>query len=113
MIGDKSVYERYGDTCTPIIGRYPYNVRSYCVYAQGIIKLVSQAPIDLQATFDNVDREKLWEIMEEKIINADLIKKMRKIYKNTKVTIKIKGGLIKRFTVEKGIRQRCVMSLII
>lgn len=66
--------------------------------------------IDLKAAFDNVDREILWKIMEEKEIKTGLIRRMRKIYEDTEVTIRSKEGLTRRFRVKKGVRQGCVMS---
>lgn len=40
--------------------------------------------IDLKAAFDNIDRKKLWEILEEKDINKRLIWRMKKIYEDTR-----------------------------
>lgn len=49
----------------------------------------------------------------KKGINAGLIKKIKDLYKETDVTIKIKEGLTRRFTVKKGIRQGCMISSVL
>lgn len=57
--------------------------------------------IDLKAAFDNVNREKLWEIMEEKEISTDLIKRIRKIYEDADVRIRTKDGVTRGFSASK------------
>lgn len=47
--------------------------------------------------------------MEEKGIKAELIRRVRKIYEDTEVTIRSKEGLTRRFRV-KSVRQSCVMN---
>lgn len=48
--------------------------------------------MDFKAEFDNVNRKKLWEILEEKKINRKIIKWLKKIYEETKVTVRTKEG---------------------
>ncbi|XP_020285268.1 golgin subfamily A member 6-like protein 6 [Pseudomyrmex gracilis] len=66
--------------------------------------------IDLKAAFDNVDRKKLWKILEKKGISEGLIKRMKNIYAETEVMIRTEKSLIKSFLVNKGVRQGCVLS---
>ncbi|XP_024891452.1 trichohyalin-like [Temnothorax curvispinosus] len=66
--------------------------------------------VDLKAAFDNVDREILWKIMEEKEVERSLINKIKEIYKETEVTIRTKDGFTRCFKTKKGVRQGCVMS---
>lgn len=66
--------------------------------------------IDLKAVFDNVDREKLWKIMEEKDIDKNLIEKIKGLYKETNGMIRTKEGYAGKFRMTKGLRQGCVMS---
>lgn len=49
----------------------------------------------------------------KKGINAGLIKKIKDLYEETDVTIKIKEGLTRRFTVKKGIKQGCMISSVL
>ncbi|XP_020297358.1 uncharacterized protein LOC109861916 [Pseudomyrmex gracilis] len=65
--------------------------------------------IDLKAAFDNVDREKLWKILEKKGVSG-LIKRMKNIYAETEVVVRTEKGLTKSFMVNKGVRQGCVLS---
>lgn len=49
--------------------------------------------VGVKAAFDNVDREKLWKIMEEK---SKLTNGIKNIFKDTKITISTKKGYTKR-----------------
>lgn len=66
--------------------------------------------VDLKAAFDTVKREKLWRILTEKGINEKLIRRIKKIYEETNITIRTKEGLTSAFRTTKGLRQRCVLS---
>jgi hypothetical protein len=48
--------------------------------------------IDYEKAYDNVNRDKLWEMMENKIPNY-LLNTMKCIYRNTKVRIIFKYGI--------------------
>lgn len=48
--------------------------------------------------------------MKEKGVSTGLIERIKGIYQETEVRIKVKDGLTKRFETRKGIRQGCVMS---
>lgn len=58
----------------------------------------------------NVDRAKLWDILEEKGINKNLEWRMKKIYEITKASVSGKDDNSKSFRIEKGVRQGCVLS---
>lgn len=68
---------------------------------------------DIKAAFDNVRREKLWEILIEKGIDGTLIERLRSSYKKMRTTVKIKKGLTNEFVTRKGVRQGCVLSLLL
>lgn len=65
--------------------------------------------VDLKAAFDRIDREKLWRIMEEKGINNKMIGRVKKMYENTEVMVRINEG-IQGFRTRKSVRQGYVMS---
>jgi hypothetical protein len=65
---------------------------------------------DLSSAFDNVDRKKLWEILERKNINSRIIERIKEIYRDTKAAIRTKEGLLEQFKTNKGVRQGCVLS---
>lgn len=66
--------------------------------------------IDLKAAFDNVDRDILWDILENKGVDSTLIKRIKKIYEHNEVLVRTKDGVTRSFIVNKGVRQGCVMS---
>ncbi|XP_029155674.1 uncharacterized protein LOC114928591 [Nylanderia fulva] len=66
-----------------------------------------------QAAFDNVDRERLWNILTNKGLNKDLIWRIRKIYEDTEATVRTMDGVTKSFNIGKGVRQGCVLSPIL
>lgn len=49
--------------------------------------------VDLKAAFDRIDREKLWRIMEEKGIDNKMIGRVKKMYENTEVMVRINEGI--------------------
>lgn len=49
--------------------------------------------MDLKAVCDRIDREKLWRIMEEKGINNKMIGRVKKMYENTEVMVRINEGI--------------------
>jgi hypothetical protein len=69
--------------------------------------------VDLRAAFDNVNREKLWELMERWSINGNVIDRLRGIYRETMATIRTKEGLSEEIKTRKGVRQGCVLSPIL
>lgn len=51
--------------------------------------------------------------VEEKEIKKSLIRKIKKIYEGMKMVIRSKKGLSRYFKMQKGVRQGCVMNLIL
>lgn len=66
--------------------------------------------VDLKVAFDNVDREKLWEILERKGIDRRLIMRLKRIYVGTRSVVRTKDGLSDKFVTRKGVKQGCVLS---
>lgn len=65
--------------------------------------------MDFKAAFDNVNRRRLWEILGEKGIKKELIRRLEKI-ESTVMAVRTKEGLSSRFEVKKGVKQGCVLS---
>lgn len=65
--------------------------------------------VDSSSVFDNVNRKKLWETLEEKNINRRLIERM-KIYRDIRAAIRTKERLSKKFKMKKKVRQECVLN---
>jgi len=68
--------------------------------------------IDYEKAYDNVNRDKLWEMMDNKI-PKHLLNKIKCIYKNTKVRIKFNYGISEPIHTNKGVRQGCGLSLVL
>lgn len=69
--------------------------------------------VDLRAAFDNIRREKLWKIMEDKGVNRKMVRKVEKIYEETEATIRPKDGLTEVFKIKKGVKQGCALSTLL
>lgn len=66
--------------------------------------------VDLKAAFDNVNRVKLWSLLERNKISEALIERLKELYKDTEITVWTKKGLTEAFKTTKGVRQGCVLS---
>ena len=65
--------------------------------------------IDYKKAYDNVNRDKLWEMMDNKIPNY-LLNTIKCIYRNTKIRIKFNDGISEPIHINKGVRQGCGLS---
>jgi len=62
--------------------------------------------IDYEKAYDNVNRDKLWEMMDNKIPNY-LLNTIKCIYRNTKIRIKFNAGISEPIHINKGVREGC------
>ena len=60
--------------------------------------------IDLAEAYDNVPVSKLWEVLQNTNINHTLLQAIQKIYRDSKIKIKIEKKVSAGFTVSKGLR---------
>ena len=65
--------------------------------------------IDYEKAYDNVNRDKLWEMMDNKIPNY-LLNTIKCIYRNTKIRIKFNGGVSEPIQLNKRVREGCGLS---
>jgi hypothetical protein len=65
--------------------------------------------IDYEKASDNFNRNKLWEMMNNKIPNY-LLNTIKCIYRNTKVRIKFNDAISEPIHINKGVRQGCGLS---
>lgn len=61
--------------------------------------------VDLKATFDSVNREKLWEVMEKRGISERMKRKIKRIYRETRSRVKVGNEIEECFWTAKGIKQ--------
>lgn len=55
----------------------------------------------MKAAFDNVEREKLWQILEGKGIKKRIIERLRRICEEIWFMVRTEAGLIKEFITKK------------
>ena len=60
---------------------------------------------DYKKAYDNVNRDKLWEMMDNKIPNY-LLNTIKYIYRNTKIRIKFNDGISEPIHKNKGVIHR-------
>ena len=65
--------------------------------------------IDYEKPYDNVYRDKLGEMMDNKIPNY-LLNKIKCIYRNTNIRIKFNYGISEPIHIFNGVRQECCLS---
>jgi len=65
--------------------------------------------MDYEKAYDNLNTDKLWEMMDNKIPNY-LLNKIKCIYRKTMIRIKFNGGIFELIYINKGVRQGCSLS---
>jgi exonuclease III len=66
--------------------------------------------IDFQKAFDSVKHEKLWWAMLDMGYPAHLVDLLAKLYKSQKAAVRVAGEISEWFSIQKGVRQGCVLS---
>lgn len=66
--------------------------------------------VDLKAAFDTVGRQQLWTMLKERGVEKERVKRLKKIYEDTRSVIRTKEGATGAFTTQKGVRHGCVLS---
>ena len=66
--------------------------------------------IDYAKSFDCVDPNKLWKILQELGIPDHLTCLLRNLYTGQEATVRARHGTIDWFQIGKGVRQGCILS---
>jgi hypothetical protein len=67
--------------------------------------------IEYEKAYDNLNREKLWQILREEDIPTQLLKAIQSLYKISKICIKYNEGQTSEpINTNKGVRQGCGLS---
>ncbi|KAJ3660703.1 hypothetical protein Zmor_005141 [Zophobas morio] len=66
--------------------------------------------IGFKAAFDSVNREKMWEYLRRKGVDAYLVTKMEEIYEETVNTVRVNGIESESFYTNRGVRQGWPLS---
>jgi len=61
--------------------------------------------IDLQKAFDSIDRELLFELLEETGIDPTIPDILKSTYQHEKSTLSLNNKRTEPFSIEKGVRQ--------
>ena len=86
------------------------NIRWIIKKARGFQKNVYFCFIDYAKTFDCVDHNKLWKILQEMGIPDHLTCLLRNLYAGQEATIRIRQRTINWFQIGKGVHQGCRLS---
>ena len=65
--------------------------------------------VDLKKAYDRVPRDKLWKVLQEYGVNAQLLRAIKSFYCRPEVCVRVNGKQSKPFHVA-GLRQECVLS---
>ena len=66
--------------------------------------------VDCAKAFDFVDHNKLWEILQEMVIQDHLTCLLRNLYAGQEATIRTGHGKTDWFQIGKGVHQGCILS---
>jgi len=67
--------------------------------------------VDFKKAFDSISHEKIWVTMMDMGYPLHLIDLLAKLYRKQVAKVKVAGTLSEWFSVKKGARQGCVLSL--
>ena len=86
------------------------NIRWIIENAREFQKNIYFCFINYAKTFDCVDNNKLWEILQEMGIPDHLTHLLRNLYGGQETTVRTRHGNMDWFKIGKGVRQGCVLS---
>ena len=69
--------------------------------------------VDFKKAFDSISHDKLWVTMMDMGYPLHLIDLLAKLYKKQLAKVKAAGTLSEWFRVKKGVRQGCVLSVLV
>ena len=69
--------------------------------------------VNHEKAFDRVNRDKLWQTLELYNIQGQLLDSIRTIYANSMIAVRTSEGLTDWFDITSGVRQGCVLSLLL
>ena len=86
------------------------SIRWIIVKAREFQKNIYFCFIDYAKTFDCVDHNKLWKILQEMGIPDHLTHLLRNLYAGQEATIRTRQGTTDWFQIGKGVHQGCILS---
>ena len=73
-------------------------------------RVLYMAFVDLEKAYDNVNRIKLWKVLEEYDVKGRLLKAVQAMYEDGKASVRVGDRESEWFGVHKGVRQGCTLS---
>ena len=67
--------------------------------------------IDLSKAFDSIDHETLWRVLETYGIHGKMLEALKASYEDVRMRVKVNGKLGPEFTVGRGVKQGCPLSV--
>ena len=61
--------------------------------------------IDLEKTYNRVNREVLWQVLRMHYVGDKLLNGIKSMYVNILACVRIKGGMREQFRIDSGVRQ--------
>ena len=66
--------------------------------------------IDLEKTYDRVNREAVWQVLRMYDVESKLLSEVKNMYVDSSACVRVKGGESEQFRKDSGVRQGCIMS---
>ncbi len=66
--------------------------------------------VDFEKAYDSVRRERLWRKMEDRGIHGSMLRRLKALYANVPLTVKLPSGPSEVFASTIGLRQGCPLS---
>ena len=88
----------------------PANIRWIIEKAREFQKNIYLGFIDFAKTFDCVDHNRLWKILEEMRVPDHLTRLLRNLYTGQEATVRTVHGTTDWFQIRKGVHQGCILS---
>ena len=66
--------------------------------------------IDLEQTYDRVNREALWQVLRMYDVGDKLLSGIKRTYVDSSACVRVKGSESERFRIDSGVRQARIMS---
>ncbi|XP_076439325.1 uncharacterized protein LOC143278160 [Babylonia areolata] len=97
---------RKGRGCTNAI----FALRQLCEKAMQYDQDLHLVFVDQEKSFDRVNTDKLWKVLEQYDVKGQLLDNIRAMYANTRSTVRTASGTSDWFPVTSGVRQGCNLS---
>ena len=64
----------------------------------------------MEKRYDRVNMEDLWQVLRMYDVYGKLLSGIKSMYVGSLACVRVKGGESEQFTIDSGVRQRCIIS---